>query len=31
MHQQIPSDWKIQRSTPFFTQANVPQALLSHH
>ncbi len=31
VHQQIPPDWKIQRSTPFFTRANVPQALLSHH
>ena len=31
MHQQIPPDWKIQRSTPFFTQASVPQALLKHH
>jgi len=31
MHQQIPPDWKIQRSTPFFTQATVPKALLSHH
>ena len=31
MHQQIPPDWKIQRSTPFFTRANVPDALLNHH
>ena len=31
MHQQIPSDWTIQRSTPFFTRDNVPAALLSHH
>ena len=31
MHQQIPQDWKIQRSTPFFTRANVPEALLNHH
>ncbi|WP_417763922.1 DUF1971 domain-containing protein [Shewanella sp.] len=27
----IPKDWTIQRSTPFFTKDNVPQALLSHH
>ena len=31
MHQQIPPDWKIQRSTPFFTRENVPPALLNHH
>ncbi len=31
MHQQIPPDWKIQRSTPFFTKSSVPAALLSHH
>jgi tellurite resistance-related uncharacterized protein len=31
MHQQIPADWKIQRSTPFFTKDNVPTALLTHH
>ncbi|MEH6542908.1 MAG: DUF1971 domain-containing protein [Porticoccaceae bacterium] len=31
MHQQIPPNWKIQRSTPFFTTKNVPAALLSHH
>ena len=27
----IPTDWVVRRSTPFFTRANVPQALLSHH
>ena len=31
MHQTIPADWKIQRSTPFFTRDTVPAALLSHH
>ena len=31
MHQHIPRDWTIQRSTPFFTKDNVPAALLSHH
>ena len=31
MHQQIPPDWTIQRSTPFFTRDNVPAALLTHH
>lgn len=31
MHQRIPRDWTIQRSTPFFTKANVPAALLTHH
>ncbi|MDF1830812.1 MAG: DUF1971 domain-containing protein [Porticoccaceae bacterium] len=31
MHQKIPPDWKIQRSTPFFTRKNVPPALLNHH
>ena len=31
MHQHIPADWKIQRSTPFFTRDTVPAALLSHH
>ena len=30
-HQRIPADWTIQRSTPFFTKDNVPQALLTHH
>ena len=30
-HQRIPVDWKIQRSTPFFTTKTVPQALLTHH
>jgi len=30
-HLRIPADWTIQRSTPFFTNANVPAALLSHH
>ncbi len=30
-HQLIPADWTIQRSTQFFTKANVPKALLSHH
>ena len=29
--QEIPPDWTIQRSTPFFTRANVPAALLKHH
>ena len=27
----IPADWKVKRSTPFFTKENVPAALLSHH
>ncbi len=31
MHQAIPADWTVQRSTPFFTKDNVPTALLSHH
>ena len=31
MHKTIPTDWKIQRSTPFFTRDNIPQALLHHH
>ncbi|RLA46316.1 MAG: cytoplasmic protein [Gammaproteobacteria bacterium] len=31
MHQRIPPDWTIQRSTPFFTKDNVPAALLTHH
>jgi len=30
-HLRIPANWTIQRSTPFFTKANVPAALLSHH
>lgn len=30
-HLRIPNNWKIQRSTPFFTKDNVPAALLSHH
>ncbi|HCM1547156.1 DUF1971 domain-containing protein [Vibrio parahaemolyticus] len=30
-HLRIPKEWTIQRSTPFFTKDNVPQALLSHH
>lgn len=30
-HLRIPQGWTIQRSTPFFTKDNVPQALLSHH
>jgi len=30
-HLRIPANWKIQRSTPFFTIDNVPAALLSHH
>ena len=25
----IPADWKVKRSTPFFTKENVPAALLS--
>ena len=31
MHELIPSEWTIQRSAPFFTVANVPAALLTHH
>ena len=31
MHQSIPSNWTIQRSTSFFTKDSVPAALLSHH
>ncbi|MUK65796.1 DUF1971 domain-containing protein [Aliivibrio fischeri] len=27
----IPKNWTIQRSTPFFTKDNVPEALLTHH
>ena len=30
-HLRIPPGWTIQRSTPFFTKDNVPQALLTHH
>ncbi|WP_394141730.1 DUF1971 domain-containing protein [Vibrio chagasii] len=30
-HLRIPSHWKIQRSTPFFTKDNIPAALLNHH
>lgn len=30
-HQRIPANWTIQRSTPFFTNENVPDALLNHH
>mgnify|MGYP000722364261 FL=1 len=30
-HLRIPKEWTIQRSTPFFTNDNVPKALLSHH
>ncbi|WP_394126785.1 DUF1971 domain-containing protein [Vibrio hepatarius] len=30
-HLRIPSNWTIQRSTPFFTKENVPAALLNHH
>ena len=30
-HQRIPANWTIQRSTPFFTNENVPKALLNHH
>ena len=30
-HQRIPANWTIQRSTPFFTTKNVPDALLTHH
>ncbi|MRI35182.1 cytoplasmic protein [Endozoicomonas sp. OPT23] len=30
-HFRIPADWTIQRSTPFFTKGNVPDALLTHH
>ena len=30
-HLQIPKDWTVQRSTPFFTKDNVPAALLTHH
>ena len=30
-HLRIPTNWTIQRSTPFFTKENVPAALLTHH
>ena len=30
-HLRIPKDWKVQRSTPFFTKGSVPPALLTHH
>ncbi|MGF1755151.1 DUF1971 domain-containing protein [Vibrio makurazakiensis] len=30
-HLRIPADWRIQRSTPFFTKENIPAALLKHH
>lgn len=30
-HLRIPANWKVKRSTPFFTKENVPAALLSHH
>lgn len=30
-HLRIPHDWTVQRSTPFFTKATVPSALLTHH
>ena len=30
-HLRIPKNWTVQRSTPFFTKENVPQALLSYH
>ncbi len=30
-HHRIPKNWTIQRSTPFFTKDNVPEALLNHH
>ncbi|MGN2617280.1 DUF1971 domain-containing protein [Aliivibrio fischeri] len=30
-HLRIPKNWTIQRSTPFFTKDNVPDALLTHH
>ncbi len=28
-HLRIPANWKVKRSTPFFTKENVPAALLS--
>ncbi len=30
-HQPIPEDWRVRRSTGFFTPASVPDALLRHH
>ena len=27
----IPTHWVVRRSTPFFTNENVPHALLTHH
>ncbi len=27
----IPAHWVVRRSTPFFTNVNVPHALLTHH
>ncbi len=30
-HLRITANWKVKRSTPFFTKENVPAALLSHH
>ena len=30
-HLRIPAHWTVQRSTPFFTKATVPPALLTHH
>lgn len=30
-HLRIPTNWTIQRSTPFFTVDTVPKALLTHH
>ena len=27
----IPAHWVVRRSTPFFTNENVPHALLTHH
>ena len=30
-HLRIPANWKVKRSTPFFTKENVPPALLTHH
>lgn len=29
--EKVPVHWTIQRSTPFFTRDNVPEALLKHH
>jgi tellurite resistance-related uncharacterized protein len=30
-HLRIPANWKVKRSTPFFTKETVPAALLTHH